>query len=165
MRVFDTVPDIGTIFDWDIDEIMTRDSCDLALEHSFTCLDCDRIHWDGDYSDDGFWDGPCDHDNTRPATPEELWPILLDHKRQDRHYEDVLNSLLHHGFVRPLTAAAKEGPELRLGDGHHRLAAAIELGMSSVPVEVFGHYFISGDAWHQDGNIATVNKRRELTLA
>jgi len=142
-----TVPEVGTIFDWDIDEILSRFSCDLQPDD-------------------------------RPDTPlSDAWGDLLDEKRDHDHYPDVLDSIQRHGFVRPLTAwvsghdpytpdAYQEPQELRFGDGHHRLAAAIELGYTTVPVEVtlnsYGHAVVSRDSgsWNKNRPIPTVNRGR-----
>lgn len=105
MRVNDTVPEVGTVFDWDIAEIMERRSLDV--------------------------------DEWRGGTIELAWEEMLRRKRSDRNYPDIVTSIERWGFVRPLTAYITYGNELRFGDGHHRLAAAIELGMTTVPVEVF----------------------------
>ena len=55
----------------------------------------------------------------------------------------MVDSIQEHGFVRPLTSR-HDGQELRLADGHHRLAAAIDLGMTTVPVKV---YIATGWCW------------------
>ncbi|UKH48484.1 ParB-like nuclease domain protein [Microbacterium phage Katzastrophic] len=73
------------------------------------------------------------------------WMNLLDEKRQDGHYPDVLQSLEEHGFIRPLNADTECG-QLQLSDGHHRLAAAIDLGMEVVPVYVSWENVISDDS-------------------
>lgn len=66
------------------------------------------------------------------------WDRLLEDKRADSHYEDVRLSIEERGFVRPLTALIREGgQDFSFGDGHHRLAAAIDLGLTMVPLEAF----------------------------
>lgn len=107
MRVNDTVPATGTTFDWDIAEILERESIDVRLEFAY-----------GDPSLDDYW--------------EER----LNDKRMDRHYDDVVESIKRWGFIRPLTAREGKDGMLHFGDGHHRLAAAIDLGMTFVPVKV-----------------------------
>lgn len=63
---------------------------------------------------------------------------LLDSKRDDPHYSDVLESIEEHGFIRPLTARREDLAPLgfMFGDGHHRLAAAQDLGYTHVPLEI-----------------------------
>lgn len=63
------------------------------------------------------------------------WEWVLNTKREDEHYEDLKDTLSKKGFTRPLTASYKhfDGGQ-HLGDGHHRLAAAIDLGFTHVPV-------------------------------
>jgi len=114
MRVDTTVPAEGTEFDWDIAEIMERDSCDVC----------------SDYGDD--------------------WEIALDGKRMDSNYEDVLTSIKRWGFLRPLTAYVGTDGLLHFGDGHHRLAAAIDLGMTTVPVRVYEDTHIAEDSGEWD---------------
>jgi hypothetical protein len=72
------------------------------------------------------------------------WRYTLKCKREDRWYNDVVKSLKKHGFTRPLTCYVRNSPYLYndppegtlvFGDGHHRLAAAIDLGMTEVPLE------------------------------
>lgn len=108
MRVGTNIPEVGTVIDWDIAEIMERDSLDLDF-------------YKGD------------------------WELMLTHKRGDSHYEDVKESIKRWGFVRPLTSYV-DNNELQFGDGHHRLAAAIELGMTSVPVEVCRYSKVANDS-------------------
>jgi hypothetical protein len=107
MRVNDTIPAPGTVIDWDIAEIMERESIDL---------DC-----------------------------YQSWDDMLSCKRGDHYYNDVKASIERWGFVRPLTAHTMNG-ELQFGDGHHRLAAAIELGMTTVPVLVFDFPMVATDS-------------------
>lgn len=66
----------------------------------------------------------------------DTFRYMLDYKREDECYEDVLMSLKEHGFVRPVTALPDPGAKygFKYGDGHHRLAAAIDLGYTHVPI-------------------------------
>ncbi|AVR56792.1 ParB-like nuclease domain protein [Microbacterium phage Elva] len=73
------------------------------------------------------------------------WDYMLDVKREDSHYPDVLASIREHGFIRPLNADLDKG-YLQLSDGHHRIAAAVDLGMECVPVYVTPYPIISGDS-------------------
>lgn len=120
MKVGTTLPEIGTVFDWDIEEILKGDSCDLGI-----------------YGD---------------------WEYMITCKRGDEHYNDVLESIRRWGFVRPLTAY-HDGDKLSFGDGHHRLAAAMELGMTTVPVEVFKWATISEDSGEWDSKISIDSTR------
>lgn len=127
MRVNDTLPEGGTVIDWDIAEILERPSID--------------VDWVQD------------------------WDSTLEDKRDDRNYRDIVTSIERWGFVRPLTAYIKQlgdKEELRFGDGHHRLAAAIELGMTTVPVEVFSGWKIATDSgsWNLSKGI---DAAREVT--
>jgi len=94
------------------------------------------------------------------------WPALLDSKRGDEHYEDVVESIKMHGFVRPVTVQWTDGgDEIQYGDGHHRLAAAIDLGMSHILVQMVGNAWdeaVSDDSgsWDRDCPIPEENNVR-----
>ncbi|KQO98645.1 hypothetical protein ASF30_11320 [Leifsonia sp. Leaf264] len=66
--------------------------------------------------------------------PNVLWGALLEVKRADPRYEGIKQSLAENGWVRSLTARWSDEYEPMFCDGGHRLAAAIELGMTWVPV-------------------------------
>lgn len=57
--------------------------------------------------------------------------MIFQSKREDAHYPFVLNSLKEYGWAMPLHMSATV-PN-RVTDGHHRLAAAVELGLTHVP--------------------------------
>lgn len=104
-------PRIGTTYLWLIEDLMSRPSGDVT-------------------------------DWVRGDTWEERWHKKLNSKRKDDHYPDVLTSLETHGYIRPLDATThfryEESREyegsVRLADGHHRFAAAIDLGHEAVPI-------------------------------
>jgi hypothetical protein len=73
------------------------------------------------------------------------WRDLLASKRRDHHYHAVVASISMHGFIRPLNADLESG-ELQLSDGHHRLAAAMDLAMETVPVFVSRLRYIDEDS-------------------
>ncbi|WP_194293902.1 ParB N-terminal domain-containing protein [Streptomyces sp. RB17] len=52
----------------------------------------------------------------------------LDGKRQDDSYPDLLESIRLHGVQRPILVRRGE-----LMDGHHRVAACLDLGITQVP--------------------------------
>ena len=56
---------------------------------------------------------------------------VLDEKRGDDQYYSVRESIAASGFTEPIYSS----DTCMLLDGHHRLAAAIDLGYTSVPVE------------------------------
>lgn len=88
---------------------------------------------DPDLSDE--WDYDQEYDYG-PAP----WSVVLDHKRDDEYYPDVVESLREFGFIRPVTIEISSDRDNRFvyGDGHHRLAAAIDLGWHHVLVQVAG---------------------------
>jgi hypothetical protein len=111
VRLGRTVPDYDIEFDWDIAEIQSR--------------------WSGNLGDQ--------HDRGA-STLAQAWQWEREDCTSDGHYADVVRSLQTYGFVRPLTAYLVSDPEdtgermLGLCDGHHRLFAAIDLGLARVPV-------------------------------
>lgn len=74
------------------------------------------------------------------GTGQSKWDSVLEGKRDDYGYADLVESLKTDGFKCPLTAQLPnpEGVVPRksysFSDGHHRLAAAIELGMTHIPI-------------------------------
>lgn len=154
MKVHDDVPDIGTQFEWDIDEIFTRHSGDTKYYQ--------EEGWGDDYYDDD--DEYEDVLNARmEMSLDDVWQKTLEIKTQDEHYDDVVESIRTRGFVRPCTAKMDfETKKLKFLDGHHRLAAAIDLGMKTVPVIVLsqdscGVSDDSGD-WNLNCHIPTLEE-------
>lgn len=54
-------------------------------------------------------------------------------KREDDHYDDVVESLWEYGFARPIMIGPSRDGGWQLGDGNHRMAAAVDLGFTHVP--------------------------------
>ena len=134
MRLDDWVPVIGEVWLWDIEEIMTRTSSDVSSARSdHYCGDCGCV--DGE---------PCVADNDALA-----WDDVIERRREDPHYEHVVESIREHGFTVPCTAWYDEDSlVVRFGDGHHRLAAALELGITEIPVVMAEpHQYISEDSF------------------
>lgn len=151
----------GVTFDWDIDEIMTRQSCDVEQWKMSTCTKCGATNWDGWgwYLDGEYLDHPLDlgrdhscFDFAEDGSLSEAWEGCLESKRADDQYPDIVDSIRAFGFIRPLTARINHEGILEFGDGHHRLAAAIDLGMSTVPVRVYRDWYIAADSggWFMD---------------
>lgn len=70
----------------------------------------------------------------------DMWscslPELLDHKRKDEHYPKLVETLKKEGWTKGIKAVLWIGETTpTMTDGHHRLAAAIDLGQKYVPVE------------------------------
>lgn len=92
------------------------------------------------------------------------WDDVLTEKRGDSHYQDVLTSIRERGWIRPVTVWLSNdhpGEPYQFGDGHHRLAVAIDLGMEYIPVEAidYGGEPVSDDSgsWSAGSSIATSN--------
>lgn len=74
-------------------------------------------------------------DSVDGDSPDEA----MSWKRHDAHYPDVVRSIKELGFVRPLTCYdGKYDEPYTMGDGHHRLAAAIDLGLTKVLIQYSG---------------------------
>jgi hypothetical protein len=155
----------GVIFDWDIDEILTRQSCDVGGYSCIVCTKCGATNFDSwgwyrdgeflDHRDDATLDHSC-YDHADDAPIQDAWDACLETKRQDDHYPDIVDSIRAFGFIRPLTARLVDS-NLEFGDGHHRLAAAIDLGLTTVPVKVFRDWAVAKDSgsWYTEDPIPT----------
>lgn len=169
MRVNKWIPSPGCLIDWDIDEILSRPSCDVHPSMFEVCQKCGATNYDDwgwvlngepvldeglDNLDHKCWEHAKEGENLTQA-----WDRMLLIKRDDYHYTDVLDSIRDRGFLRPLSAWPNTYDEqLQFGDGHHRLAAAIDLGMKTVPVKVYDRMVIARDSgsWDYDSPIETL---------
>ena len=149
MRIESTVPAIGTYFEWDISEILSRPSHDLYryMEDFIVCSTCGA--WFDDQGvfitfgdEDMCEEGDCE---TTSITIGQAWDLLIGDKREDEHFEDVVDAIREEGFTIPLTAYPRDGV-LILCDGHHRLLAAQDLGMDTVPVIVRESFTVESDS-------------------
>lgn len=62
---------------------------------------------------------------------------MLDSKRRDYDYQKIVDSIKEFGYVVSLNMYwDKRYKRFVLSDGHHRLAAAIDLGITVVPVKI-----------------------------
>ncbi|MFD9249599.1 ParB/Srx family N-terminal domain-containing protein [Streptomyces bottropensis] len=74
-------------------------------------------------------------------TPDALYVRdVLDHKRHSPHYADLLEQIRRDGMALPIMIRTNHGHPW-LVDGHHRVAAAVDLGIthlvwSDLPVEL-----------------------------
>lgn len=99
------------------------------------------------------------------------WDCVLNDKRFDTWYDDVKDSIQDRGFVRPVIVYTRtiftdpEEPLVQwfMGDGHHRLAAAIDLGLTHIPVEFQSDQRVSYDSsiWTYDDMIPLFTRRAE----
>ncbi|MFI1562189.1 ParB N-terminal domain-containing protein [Streptomyces sp. NPDC020490] len=77
-------------------------------------------------------------------TPDALYVRdVLDHKRRSPHYPDLLDEIRAEGMALPIMIRTLNGQPW-LADGHHRVAAALDLGIthlvwSDLPLEVEDH--------------------------
>jgi hypothetical protein len=94
--------------------------------------------------DDGIYLVPVDYildnfdsvdDNSDSIDDDDFISLadVLDDKRETSRYGSVLASIATFGFTQSLACSHT----CRLLDGHHRLAAAIDLGYKSVPVAFY----------------------------
>lgn len=74
-------------------------------------------------------------------TPDALYVRdVLDHKRRSEHYPELLDEIRASGMALPVMIRTHSGQPW-LVDGHHRVAAAIDLGIthliwSDLPIEL-----------------------------
>ena len=74
-------------------------------------------------------------------TPDALYVRdVLDHKRTSAHYPELLDEIRADGIALPIMIRTRHGQPW-LVDGHHRVAAALDAGMthlvwSDLPVEL-----------------------------
>lgn len=145
-RVSNTIPSVGEIIEWDIDEILERTSGDLNYYDVRKCRDCEIL-----FSPEVDW-YPCgcleempvyidNFDDYYPkASIAESWEFVLDLKREDDHFEELKSYIEEVGFIRPCTALADVQSDgdtlLQFCDGHHRLAIALDMGLKTITVEV-----------------------------
>lgn len=65
-------------------------------------------------------------------TPDALYVRdVLDHKRTSEHYADLLDEIRADGIALPIMIRTFNGKPW-LADGHHRVAAAIDLGITTL---------------------------------
>jgi len=133
VRLGDWVPALGDQWMWDIAEIMERETGDMAsIRDGMECVDGCTTH---------YCYGEC-------ASLEAVWDALLEARMEDPHYPLVVESIREHGFTVPVTAQVRDDGTVVLGDGHHRLAACLELGITEMPVVMAKQYsFISEDSF------------------
>lgn len=77
---------------------------------------------------------------------------FLDEKREDHYYKDIVKSLDTYGFLVPLIIQERPEDIFRFGNGHHRLAAAIDLGINEIPLFIDTDYMcdvseLSDEQW------------------
>jgi hypothetical protein len=65
-----------------------------------------------------------------------MWAYLIASKGGDHHTPILIERILEEGFTDPICLYRTEYGGWGLGNGHHRLAAAILLGLDSIPVLV-----------------------------
>lgn len=92
---------------------------------------------------------PFDEDvETQPfvyRTLDQMWDKWLRRKSRDTSFWPLVDTLLAEGFKIPVQIEIDEFTgEWSMGDGHHRIAAAIMLVIDEIPV-----YFIRGDDLHK----------------
>lgn len=91
---------------------------------------------------------------------------LLNNKRDDECMGDVKQSIQEYGFIRPLTVRKddKGYRGYQTGDGHHRMAAAIDLGYTHIPLQ-FTPSLIAHDSgsWEYGEKVARRNSKNLLS--
>ena len=136
----------GNVIHLHVEDILRHWSIDINYyaDDLYYCCECDEYH----NTEEQYY-FKCDSNNWDELGNDlhKLWEAMLSLKRRDDHYDDIVESLRSAGFVRPLTARINRcTKELTFGDGHHRLAAAMELRMETVPVLVAHDNHIAEDS-------------------
>jgi hypothetical protein len=62
-------------------------------------------------------------------------------RRHGKEWESFKNDIAEHGIIEPIFILKDPGEDAVIREGNHRLDAALELGLDTVPVEIryFGH--------------------------
>jgi hypothetical protein len=76
---------------------------------------------------------------------EGCLPYVVERKRYDRSYEKTKKAIAKRGFLEPLVIATNYSEKTH-GNGHHRLAAAIELGYKYIPYVKLRRIFLDDDS-------------------
>ena len=130
----------GDTFHWAIEDILRHNSVDLNWygEGAGKCPECGTL-----YIPEIDYYGPecgCRNESSEfeDLSTAELWDFVLEHKRNDHWYDDLKHVITTEGFdpSKPFTARPQLHGELIFGDGHHRLAIAIDMGLECIPVTV-----------------------------
>lgn len=77
---------------------------------------------------------PLDKVLEMPSCDDGGRPVIgvMDWKKSDPHFYAVVESIKRHGFTKGIRVDPRSGWVM---DGHHRIAAALELGLAYIPVE------------------------------
>jgi ParB-like nuclease family protein len=68
------------------------------------------------------------------------WFRLIGSKMQDRQTPAIIRAIQDNGFNVPICIEVYQDEYWKLGNGHHRLAIAILLGLDEIPVDFSGWY-------------------------
>jgi len=71
-----------------------------------------------------------------------FWQHLISNKAADSGFGHLVDSILEHGFAESSAVGWYDG---EITEGHHRLVAAILLGMDEVPTSPYG------GSWYPNG--------------
>lgn len=83
-----------------------------------------------------------ERDDFKAARSRRSLIKVLAAKRNDRKYESIKDNIRRHGFNQPLCCHKSRKRQM---DGHHRLAAAIDLGYKYIPyIDGKGYVFLNG---------------------
>jgi len=113
---------------WSVDDVLAITSGDDDPDSAMMDMD-----------DDGAIYEQWDHDLSGRDAMEQV----LYWKRKDDSYHELVESMSKHGVLSPIGIAEDEDGWM-LANGHHRLAAMIDLGYKEIPVLLADTWF---DAW------------------
>jgi hypothetical protein len=111
--------------------------------HSTILLLEEVLNYESVDSDQGVWDW---RSNDYTVPPGPVLPVLED-KRYDEHFEELCRVLKAEGFTKPIRIHPEHK---RVTDGHHRIAAAMDLGWKFVPFGYFKSCDEDSGSWGEE---------------
>lgn len=91
------------------------------------------------------------------------WFRLMWNKLRDSQTPAIIRAIEEQGFTDPICIEEDYGNTWRLGNGHHRLAIAILLGLDEIPVD-FSSWMSASSLAHSD-NIRKAWKEADCSLS
>lgn len=86
------------------------------------------------------------------GTADGWWRILAN-KVSHAHFDNIVESIQNDGFTMPIVLVERDADEYTIGNGHHRLCAAILLGINAIPVVITeGDYWAFEDSHDEEWN-------------
>lgn len=90
----------------------------------------------------------CDFDSIRSwrgLTAAEWWEMIIQNKAADSGFGHLVDAIMEHGFSEDSPIGWNTG---EITEGHHRLVAAILLGLDTVPCSMWGGEIRRDGEWN-----------------